>query len=235
MNNANTIPGSSHAPVPASDDVTGGGSGDHHHIHADLHIRPVRETAVHGEHPANDIMRSVGRVGIIGANSIGIGIARGVLNADIPVTVFDKRDTLDQGLALLRSAYETSVQSGTLAEDKRDRRLALFSATVKFHHLKDCDLIIEVMHIEAEVREKFFRWLDEIGKPSAVLVANVSGASLDRVARFTRRPTDVLGLHFSGPDDLSESPGLVRGRDTSRETYATAAGLLAEIGIIKAS
>lgn len=191
-------------------------------IDTDLHARSLSGPA-RAEQPANDRPRTIGRVGIIGANNVGIGIAKALLEADIPVTMFDQRDALDRGLALLRAAC-------TQADDKRDRCLALFSATPRFHHLKDADLILEVMPAETEAKERFFRWLDEIGKPDAILVTHASGARLDRIARLTRRPADVLGLDFSHPDNSDEPVKLVCGRETSGDTSATVLALLGRIG-----
>lgn len=175
------------------------------------------------EQPANDRARTIGRVGIIGANGMGIGITKALLEADIPVTMFDKRDALDRSLAQLRA-------SCTQARDKRDRCLALFSATPRFHHLKDADIILDVMPRETEAREKHVRWLDEIGKPDAILVTHASGYQLDRIARLTRRPADVLGLDFSHPDDAAERVKLVCGRESSGNTAAVVLALLGRIG-----
>jgi 3-hydroxyacyl-CoA dehydrogenase len=194
-------------------------------IDTGLHARSLSGPA-RPEQPANDLPRTIGRVGIIGATSIGIGIAKALLEADIPVTMFDKRDALDRGLALLRADCAQ-------AADRRDRCLALFNATPRFHHLKDADLILEVMPTETEAREKFFRWLDEIGKPDAILATHASGSQLDRIARLTRRPADVLGLDLSHLDDSSEQVKLVCGRETSGDTSATVLALLGRIGKLR--
>lgn len=222
MNNAN--------PSPASDDATGSPRHAHPQLPAELHARTLHTAERFSERPANDTLRPVGRVGIIGANGMSIGLAMGLAAADIPVTVFDERDALDQGLALLRASYTEAVTRGALTADQHHRRLALFGPAVRFHHLKDCDLIIEVMSIDATVREKFFRYLDEIGKPSAIMVANASGSRLDRIGSCTRRPSDVLGLRFSDPGILSGKARLVHARETSGEAFATAAALLTDIG-----
>lgn len=215
-------------PSPVSDDATG--SPHPTHRPTDPHVRTLRTAAGFCEQPANDTVRPVGRVGIIGANGMSIGLAVGLAAADIPVTVFDEREALDQGLALLRASYTDAVSRGALTADQCQRRLALFGPAVRFHHLKDCDLVIEVMAIDAATREKFFRYLDEIGKPSAIMVANASGSSLDRIARCTRRPGDVLGLRFPDPAIPSRQATLVRARETSGEAFATAAALLTDIG-----
>lgn len=229
MNNTHSNSGSSLAIAPLSDGAMGDHLRDHRQIHTDPHVRTLAETAGFSEQPANDTVRPVGRVGIMGAHCASIDLAMGLLDAGMPVTVFDKRDALDQGLALLRSRYEKSEASGALDAGQRDRRLALFSATARFHHLKDCDLVIDMMSVETQFRERFFRWLDEIGKSSAILVANASGGHLDRIARVTRRPADVLGLCFANPVDPSEKLVLVRGRETSGEAYATVAGLFSSV------
>jgi 3-hydroxyacyl-CoA dehydrogenase len=183
---------------------------------------------------ARENARPVGRVGIIGANNLSTGLAMGLVAADIPVTIFDRRDALDQALALLRSSYADSVLTGALCEDQRQRRLALVSATVKVHHLKDCDLIIDVASVETDVREKFFRWVDEIVKSSAIMLANAACVDVNHIARFTRRPADVLGVQFSNSDDAAEKLNLVRGRQTSEAAFDTAAALLHSIGKAKA-
>lgn len=228
MNNTNT--GSSLAIAPQSDSAMDDHLRNHRQIHTDPHVRTLTETAGFSEQPANDTVRPVGRVGIMGAHGASINLAMGLLDAGMPVTVFGRRDALDQGLALLRSHYEQSVASGALAAGQRDWRLALFNATTRFHHLKDCDLVIDMMPVETQLSERLFRRLDEIGKPSAILVANASGCGVDRVARVTRRPSDVLGLRFPNPVDPSEKLALVRGPKTSGEAYATTAGLFSTIG-----
>jgi 3-hydroxyacyl-CoA dehydrogenase len=193
------------------------------HVRVDPQVKVLDATPCHTEEPANDDTRRIARVGILGANAISIGIAIRFLRADIPVTVFDRRDALDRGLALLRASAE-------LPADKRDRCLALFSATARFHHLKDCDLLIELMPVEADTRKTFFQWLDEIGKPSAIMVANVHGLALNELARVTRRPSDVLGLQASPPGDILEKLRLARGRETSSEAFMTVTRQLAVIG-----
>lgn len=193
------------------------------HVHVDPQVKVLNATPGHTEEPANDDTRRIGRVGILGASGLSIGIAMRFLRADIPVTVFDRRDALDRGLALLRASAE-------LPADKRDRCLALFSATARFHHLKDCDLIIELMPVEADTRKTYFRWLDEIGKPSAIMVANLHGPALNELARETRRPSDVLGLQASPPGGILEKLVLARGRETSSEAFITVTRQLARVG-----
>ena len=174
-------------------------------------------------------VKSIDRVGIVGAEGIGIGIALALLDADIPVTMFDKPDALERALALLRAQVGQAVARGAMDAAKGERCLALFSATQRFHHLKDADLVLEVLPCENDARERFFRLLDEIGKPDAILAAHACGSRLDRIAGLTRRPADVLGLDFADPDDLSGRVKLVHGKAASAESAATVLALLGRI------
>lgn len=175
---------------------------------------------------ANDTPRPIGRVGIIGANAIGVDIAMHLLNADIPVTMFElAREALDEGIALARSNYQDSVTRGELTSDKRDRRMALLVGTSHFHHLKDCDLIIDAVFTDIGVKEKLFRHLDEVAKPDAILGTCASSSELASIAGFTKRPDKVLGLHCSGSANAMEMWDVVKGTGTSGETLATAIAL----------
>jgi 3-hydroxyacyl-CoA dehydrogenase len=157
---------------------------------------------------ANASPRPVGRVGIIGANAMGAGIAINLLEAGIPVTLFETgRETLDQGMAQVRSA---------------GRRMALLAGTVNFHHLKDCDLIIEAVCTDMAGKEKLFRRLDQVAKPGAILIALASQRGVDQVAGCTRRSGEVLGLHRAGPGDAGGTWEVVCGKRTSAQALATA-------------
>ena len=157
---------------------------------------------------ANAIPRPVGRVGIIGANAMGAGIAINLLKAGIPVTLFELgRAALDQGMALAGSA---------------DRHLALLAGTVNFHHLKDCDLIIEAVCTDMAGKEKLFRRLDQVAKPGAILLTLASKGGVERIAGCTRRSGEVLGLHCTGPADAGGTWEVVCGRGSSAQSLATA-------------
>jgi 3-hydroxyacyl-CoA dehydrogenase len=157
---------------------------------------------------ANAGPRPVGRVGIIGANTMGAGIANKLLEAGIPVTLFDLgRAALDRAMAPVRPA---------------DRRMALLAVTVNFHHLKDCDLIIEAVCTDMAGKEKLFRRLDQTAKPGAILMTLASRGGVDRVAGCTRRSGEVLGLHCTGSADAGGTWELVCGKGTSAQALATA-------------
>ena len=171
---------------------------------------------------ANAVPQPVGRVGIIGATAPGVGIAMNLLAADVPVTLFElDRDSLDKGIALARSGCEDAVAKGMLAATKRDRRMALLAGTVNFHHLKDCDLIIEAVCTDTLGTQKLFHRLDQVAKPGAILMTHASHACIDHVADCTKRPGDVLGLHFPSPGIVSGMWELMCGKQTSAQAVAT--------------
>jgi 3-hydroxyacyl-CoA dehydrogenase len=175
---------------------------------------------------ANASPRTVGRVGIIGANPMGVGIAMHLLDADVPVTLFElARESLDAGMALARSGYRDAVTKGVLAPDQRDRRMALLAGSVNFHHLKDCDLIIETVCTDTAGKEKLFRRLDQVAKPGAILMTHAAHGAVDHIAGCTRRGGDVLGWHAPGPANPDRMWELVQGTQTSGEALATVIAL----------
>lgn len=201
---------------------------DLHRDDAGLQVRTVSETGCLAGRPANDALRAIGRVGIIGADAIGI--AMHLLDADIPVTIFDtRRESTAQALAVARFGYEKLVTAGQLAPDMRDRRMALLTGAANFHHLKDCDLILATVSSEMPVAEKLFRRLDDLVKHGTILVTNHTISEMAHIARFTRRPADVLGMRFSTQADPLCSFDLVRGKETSDEAFATVDALIKKI------
>jgi len=168
------------------------------------------------------VPRQVGRVGIIGAGSIGVGIAVRLLDAGIPVTLLDReRAALDKALATARSHCQDAVSKGELAADARDRRLALLAGTLYFHHLKDCDLVIDTVATEMGIKEKLFRLLDEVARPGAILVTCGASGDVNHLARFTRRSGEVLGLQILNPANERATWEFVPAKGTSEETLAT--------------
>lgn len=179
--------------------------------------------------PANDTLRPVGRVGIIGADATCLAIAMHLLDADIPVTLFNsRRESTVQTVGLARSAYGKLVAASQLATDKSNRRMALLAGATNFHHLKDCDLILAIHSSEIGAAEKLFRQLDELVERDTIFVTDHT-AGIDRLARCTRRPGDVLGLGFPSATDPLGSFELARGKDTSEQAFATVEALLKNI------
>ena len=170
--------------------------------------------------------RTIGRVGIIGANAVGLGVATSLLDAGVPVTLLEcERASLDSGIEQARSAYRAAVAKGELGPDEQERRLALLAGTVYFHHLKDCDLIVDAMQTDTPGREKLFRRLDQVAMPGAVLVTHAGNAGVDHIAGCTRRRGEVLGLQLAGTPEGGDTWRIVRGKDTSGATLDTVLAL----------
>lgn len=160
--------------------------------------------------PANARARQVQRVGIIGATSLGTAIAMDLLDAGVPVTLFE----------LEHARLDTA-----LASARRDgRRMALLARTVNFHHLKDCDLIIDTVQTDVAGREALFRRLDQTARPGAILITAATHEGIDRIARCTRRSGEVLGLQLA-----DASWELVPGSGTSGEALAGVIALAGEL------
>lgn len=170
---------------------------------------------------------TVRRVGIVGANQTGMGIAMQLLDADIPVTVFDLgRASVEKGIAMARSGYQGAILQRRLDSASRDRRMALLSGSINFHHLKDCDLVIEAVSTDIEAKGALFRRLDETVKPGAILMTCTSPSRVDQLAGFTRRAGEVLGLHLSCPAQVGETWTLIPGRGNSGQSLATMVALV---------
>ncbi|XYJ11151.1 3-hydroxyacyl-CoA dehydrogenase NAD-binding domain-containing protein [Telluria sp. B2] len=170
--------------------------------------------------------RTVGRVGIIGANPMSLGLAVSLLDADVPVTLLEReRASLDQAIEHARSGYRTAVAKGELGPEQRDRRMALLAGTVNFHHLKDCDLIVDAACTDRAGKENLFRRLDQVARSGAVLATLASDAGIDHIAGCTRRAGDVLGLHVSSSSNTGEIWKIVPGKDTSGASLATVIAL----------
>jgi 3-hydroxyacyl-CoA dehydrogenase len=175
---------------------------------------------------AHEAPRNVGRVGVIGANADSLGIVIRLLDAGVPVTLFEPgRDALAELVALVRTGFEAAVARGELGPFERDRRLALLAGTVNFHHLKDCDLIVDAVSTGCASKEALFRRLDQVAKPEAVLATLATDISVDHLAGCTRRSRDVLGLHVSWSPTAGEVWQPMPGRDTSDATVNTVIAL----------
>jgi len=170
--------------------------------------------------------RTVGRVGIIGANAMSLGIAVSLLDADVPVTLFEsERESLDKVIGIVRSGYRSAAAIGEPGRDERDRRMALLAGTVNFHHLKDCDLIVDAEPGDRAGKESLFRRLDQVARFGAVLTTRASTASVDHIAGCTRRRGDVLGLHVAASSDSEETWMIAPGKETSGEALGTVIAL----------
>lgn len=180
--------------------------------------------------PADTPKRDIKAVGVIGAGTMGGGIAMNFLNAGIPVTILEtKQEALDRGLATIRKNYEAQVKKGKLAQDKYEARMALLKPTLSYDDVKDVDLVIEAVFEDMGVKEQVFKKLDEVLKPGAILASNTSTLDLNQIAAFTKRPQDVVGLHFFSPANVMKLLEVVRGEKTAHDVLATVMALAKKI------
>ncbi|VTU29064.1 3-hydroxyacyl-CoA dehydrogenase NAD-binding domain-containing protein [Variovorax sp. PBL-E5] len=172
--------------------------------------------------PEDTPKRTIQSVGVIGAGTMGGGISMNFLNAGIPVKILEmKQEALDRGVATIKKNYEAQVKKGKLKQAKYDERMALLSTTLSYDELKDADLIIEAVFEELGVKEKVFKELDRIAKPGAILASNTSTLDVDKIAAFTKRPQDVVGMHFFSPANVMKLLEVVRGKQTGKDVLAT--------------
>ncbi|MBR8344602.1 3-hydroxyacyl-CoA dehydrogenase NAD-binding domain-containing protein [Burkholderia ambifaria] len=172
--------------------------------------------------PADTPVREIRRVGVIGAGTMGGGIAMNFINAGLPVTLLEtKQDALERGLATIRKNYDAQVKKGKLTQQKLDARMALITPTLSYDDLKDADLIVEAVFEELGVKEQVFGQLDAVAKPGAILASNTSTLDVDKIAAFTKRPQDVVGMHFFSPANVMKLLEVVRGAQTAKDVLAT--------------
>ena len=180
-----------------------------------------RATTKIADIPADTPVRNIQKVGVIGAGTMGGGISMNFLNAGIPVTILEtKPEALERGVATIKKNYEAQVKKGKLKEDKYAQRMALLSTTLSYDDLKDCDLIIEAVFEELGVKEIVFKQLDAVAKPGAILASNTSTLDVDKIAAFTSRPQDVVGMHFFSPANVMKLLEVVRGKATAKDVMA---------------
>ena len=180
--------------------------------------------------PAETPLRTIARVGVIGAGTMGGGITMNFLNAGIPVVLLEtKQEALDRGLATIRRNYENSAKKGKLKTEQVEQRMALITPTLDYAPMHEVDLVIEAVFESMEVKEQVFRALDEVCRPGAILASNTSYLNIDRIAEFTTRPQDVLGLHFFSPANVMRLLEIVRGAKTAPDALATSLALAKKI------
>ena len=180
--------------------------------------------------PEGTVLRPIARVGVIGAGTMGGGITMNFLNAGIPVVLLEmKQEALDRGLATIRKNYENSMKKGKLKPEQVEQRMGLITPTLEYAALKDADLIVEAVFEEMGVKEAVFRQLDAVAKPGAILASNTSYLDIDRIATFTQRPQDVIGMHFFSPANVMRLLEIVRGAQTAPDVLATSLQLAKQI------
>jgi 3-hydroxyacyl-CoA dehydrogenase len=180
--------------------------------------------------PTDTPPRAVNAVAIIGAGTMGGGIAMNFLNAGVPVTLLEMtQGALDRGLASMRKNYEAQVNKGKLKPDKFEQRMALLGTTLNYDDLSDVDLVIEAVFEELGVKEAVFKELDRVMKPGAILASNTSTLDINKIAAFTQRPQEVLGMHFFSPANVMKLLEVVRGEKTAKDVLASVMSLARKI------
>lgn len=172
--------------------------------------------------PADTPQRAINSVAVIGAGTMGGGIAMNFLNAGIPVKMLEmKQEALDRGIATIRKNYEAQVAKKKLKQDKYEQRMSLLTTTLSYDDLAGTDMVIEAVFEELGVKEAVFKELDRVMKPGAILASNTSTLDVNKIANFTQRPEDVVGLHFFSPANVMKLLEVVRGEKTAKDVMAT--------------
>ena len=180
--------------------------------------------------PADTPLRNIAKVGVIGAGTMGGGITMNFLNVGIPVVLLEmKQEALDKGLATIRRNYENTMKKGKLKPEQVEQRMALVTGTLSYDAFADADLVIEAVFENMDVKQSVFETLDRVCKPGAILASNTSYLNIDKIAGFTKRPADVLGLHFFSPANVMRLLEVVRGAATAPDVLATSMAVAKKI------
>ena len=196
-------------------------------------MHPQREAMIHiffGERAASKIsdvpketkVMDIKKAGIIGSGTMGGGIAMCFANAGIPVHIIDQdEENLKRGISVIEKNYDFMVNKGRLTQEQKDRVFGLVSSSLEYKDLSECDIVIEAVYENLELKHEIFKSLDEHVKEDAILASNTSGLDIDSIASVTKRPDKVVGTHFFSPANIMRLLEVVRGEDTSDETLAT--------------
>ena len=170
--------------------------------------------------------RPIHKVGVIGAGTMGGGISMNFLSAGIPVTIIEmSQEALDRGTGLMRKNYEASAAKGKLTSEQVEKAMGYLQPTLDFAALADCDLIIEAVYENMDVKKEVFARIDKIAKPGAILASNTSYLNIDEIAASISRPADVVGMHFFSPANIMKLLEVVRGAKTAPDVLLTAMGI----------
>ena len=196
------------------------------------HLFFAERAAANVEGLTKDVQRRpVQTVGIVGAGTMGGGIAMSFLSSGIRVILLDmKQEALDRGVQTIRKNYEASAAKGKIAPDKVEAAMSLLDPTLDLERLRDCDLLIEAVYEDMELKKSTFARLDQIARPGAILASNTSYLSIDEIALATSRPQEVVGLHFFSPAHVMKLVEVVRGAKTVPDVLATGMHIARRIG-----
>ena len=180
--------------------------------------------------PADTPTLPIKKVGVIGAGTMGGGISMNFVNAGIEVVIVEtKQEALDRGLGVVRKNYETSAKRGRFPMEEVDVRMNRFTGALSLEALADCDIIIEAVFENMDLKKQIFGELDRIAKPGAILASNTSYLDIDEIASATKRPESVIGMHFFSPANVMLLCEVVRGKATSKQVIATTMQLAKKI------
>jgi 3-hydroxyacyl-CoA dehydrogenase len=186
--------------------------------------------------PSSTPLRAIKSVAVIGAGTMGGGIAMNFANAGIPVTVLETAQAaLDKGLSTVRKNYENTLKKGRLTQEEFDQRIREITGTLSYDDIKTADLVIEAVFEDMQVKKQVFEKLDQVAKKGAILASNTSTLDLNEIADFTQRPQDVIGLHFFSPANVSKLLEIVRGAKSAKDVVATSMAVskqIKKVGVI---
>ena len=196
-------------------------------------LHPQREAMIHiffGERTAGKILdvpkdtetQKIGSAGVVGSGTMGGGIAMNFANAGIPVIVLDQDEkNLERGIGVIEKNYQMMVDRGRLSQEMKDGVMSLITPSLNYEDLGDCDIVVEAVYENLELKQEIFKKLDDVVKGDAILASNTSGLDIDAISSVTERPEKVVGTHFFSPANIMRLLEIVRGENTSKETLAT--------------
>jgi len=186
--------------------------------------------------PEDTPTRPIRSAAVIGAGTMGGGIAMNFLNAGIPVTLLEmKQEALDRGLATIRRNYEATAKKGRMSAEQVEQRMAMIRPTLRYDDCAQADIVVEAVFEDMPVKQAVFETLDATMKPGAILATNTSTLDVDRIAAFTKRPQDVIGTHFFSPANVMRLLEVVRGKATAKDVLATTMALsrkIRKVGVV---
>ena len=196
-------------------------------------LHPQREAMIHiffGERTAGKILdvpkdtetQKIGSAGVVGSGTMGGGIAMNFANAGIPVIVLDQDEkNLERGIGVIEKNYQMMVDRGRLSQEMKDGVMSLITPSLNYEDLADCDIVVEAVYENLDLKQEIFKKLDDVVKGDAILASNTSGLDIDAISSVTNRPGKVVGTHFFSPANIMRLLEIVRGEKTSKETLAT--------------
>ena len=172
--------------------------------------------------PDDTPLRPIKSAAVIGAGTMGGGITMNFVYAGIPVKLLEiKQEALDKGMATIRKNYENSAKKGKLTTEDVEKRMGLITPVNSYDAIKEADIVVEAVFEDMDVKESVFKQLDAVMKQGAILASNTSTLDVDKIAAFTKRPQDVIGMHFFSPANVMKLLEIVRGAKTGKDVLAT--------------